>query len=214
MSDGPMRRFLNRRHVIKEGNFSSGHTDNSDEVNNEESQASDKFHCTRATAHTKKARLYNGSYLSMGFTWTGDSSCSIPLCLVCGKQLTNAAMDPAILKWHLTTNHSHITSKIADYFKQLLESLSKDSTAFVSIATVSEKAHEVSYLGAELIVQKRKSHTVGENLIMSACRIIVRKMLGKDAVRETENVALSNSMINRCIDDMSHDAEEVMLKRF
>jgi hypothetical protein len=68
--------------------------DNSDEVNEEESQASDKFHCPGATTDTKKVHLYNVSYLSMGFTWTGDSSCPIPLCLVCGKRLTNAALAP------------------------------------------------------------------------------------------------------------------------
>jgi hypothetical protein len=42
-----------------------------------------------------KVRLYTVSYLSMGFTWAGDSSCPIPLCLVCDKQLTNSAMAPA-----------------------------------------------------------------------------------------------------------------------
>jgi hypothetical protein len=40
--------------VIKEGNFSPRHTENSDEVRDEESQASDKFHCISATADTKK----------------------------------------------------------------------------------------------------------------------------------------------------------------
>jgi hypothetical protein len=38
----------------------------------------------------------------------------------------------------------------------------------------------------------------------------MRKMLGQDAVREIENVPLSNSTTNRCIDDMSHDAEDVL----
>jgi hypothetical protein len=63
--------------AIKEGDFSPRHVDNSDEVSEEESQASDKFHCTSATTDTKKVNLYNVSYLSMGFTWTGDSSCPI-----------------------------------------------------------------------------------------------------------------------------------------
>ncbi|XP_055510562.1 zinc finger BED domain-containing protein 5-like [Leucoraja erinacea] len=158
----------------------------------------------------KKVRFYNESYLSMGFTWTGDPSCPIPLCLVCGKQLSNSAMAPAKLKRHFTTNHSHMKNKSADYFKRLLESQNKQSTAFVSKVSVSKKAQETSYLVAEIIAQKRKSHTVGENLIMPACKIIVGKMLGQDAVREIENVPLSNSTISQCIDDMSHDAEEVL----
>jgi hypothetical protein len=46
---------------------------------------------------TEKVRLYNESYLSIGFTWTGDSSFPIPLYLICCKRLTNAAMAPAKL---------------------------------------------------------------------------------------------------------------------
>jgi hypothetical protein len=86
---------LNRRHEIKEGDFSPRHTDNSDGVSNEESQGYEKCHCTSATMDTEKVNLYNESFLSMGFTWAGDSSCPICLCLICGKQLTNAAMASA-----------------------------------------------------------------------------------------------------------------------
>jgi hypothetical protein len=104
-----------------------------------------------------------------------------------------------------------MTCKIADYLKWLLESQNKQSQAFFSKVAVSEKARESSYIVAELIAQKRKSHTVGENLIMPACKIIVSKMLGRDAVREIENFPISNSTINRHIDDMSHDPEEVFV---
>jgi hypothetical protein len=88
--------------------------DNSYEVNDEESQASEKFHCISAISDTKKVRLYNESYLSVGFTWTGYSSCPIPLCPICDKRLINAVMSAAKLKRHLTTNHSHQTRKNAD----------------------------------------------------------------------------------------------------
>jgi hypothetical protein len=54
----------------------------------------------------------------------------------------------------------------------------KQSEAFVSKVTVHEKAQEASYLVAELIAQKRKSHAVGKNLILLASKIIVGKMLG------------------------------------
>jgi hypothetical protein len=88
------------------------------------------------------------------------------------------------LKRHLTKNHSHLTSKGAYYFKRLLESQNKQSKAFVKKVLFSEKAQEASYLAAELITWKRKSHKVGGNLIMQTCKIIVSKMLGQDAVWE------------------------------
>jgi hypothetical protein len=73
-----------------------------------------------------------------------DPSCPIPLCVVCGKQLVNAAMFPKKLKRHLTTNLSHLTSKGAYYFKWLLQSENKESKAFFLNVTFSEKAQEAS----------------------------------------------------------------------
>jgi hypothetical protein len=116
MSYGSVWGIFGRRRVIKDGDFSPRRTDNSDEIIDEESQASDKFHCTGATTDTKKFRLYNESYLSVGFKWTYVSSCPIPFYLICGKRLR---MAPAKLKRHLITYHSHMTSKIADYLKWL-----------------------------------------------------------------------------------------------
>jgi hypothetical protein len=48
---------------------------------------------------------------------------------------------------------------------------------------------------------------------MPACKIIVSKMLGQVAVREIEKVPLPDSKISQCIDDMSHDAEEVLCNK-
>ncbi|CAI9714955.1 Hypothetical predicted protein [Octopus vulgaris] len=97
-----------------------------------------------------------------------------------------------------------------DFFKSLLESLKKQSTAFGSKVSVSEKALEASYLVAEIIAQKRKSHTVGENLILPAGKIIVSKMLGQNTLQEIEYVPLSHTTASRCIDDMARDIEEVL----
>jgi hypothetical protein len=112
-----MWRFL-KRPVIKERDFSPRHMDNSDDVSDEESQAFDKFHCTSATTDTRKVLLYNESYLSMGFTWAGDSSCPIPQWQTTYK-VSNGSNKTEMT---LTINHSHMTSKSADYFKWLLGS--------------------------------------------------------------------------------------------
>jgi hypothetical protein len=70
-------------------------------------------------------------------------------------------------------------------------------------------AQESSYLVVELIAQKRKSQKVGKNVIMSAYTILVDKMLGQEAIREIEIIPLSNSTINRHIDDV-----QIILKKF
>jgi hypothetical protein len=87
-------------------------------------------------------------------------------------------MVPAKLRRRLTTNHSHLTSKGVCYFKQLLESQNKQSKAFVKKVTFNEKSQEASYLVEE---PKRKSHTVRDNLIMPACKILLSKMLQQEA---------------------------------
>ena len=117
------------------------HSENHDEGGDEESQAPDKFQSTNSnsTSCINKICLYDKSCLSMGFTWTGDPSYLIPLCTVCGKRLTNAAMAPTKLKRHFATNHSHLKNKSVDYFKRLLESEKKQSTAFFNKVSVGGK---------------------------------------------------------------------------
>jgi hypothetical protein len=67
--------------------------------------------------------------------------------------------------------------------------------------TVSKKAQEASYLVAELISQKMRSHTMAESLIMPACKIIVRTMIGKEAESEIDKVPVSLNTVSRHVDD-------------
>jgi hypothetical protein len=66
MFDSPMWQFL-KKSVIKKGDFSPGQRDNSGEVNDEESQSSDKYHCTSITMDTRKVRLCKGLYTDWWF---------------------------------------------------------------------------------------------------------------------------------------------------
>jgi hypothetical protein len=45
---------------------------------------------------------------------------------------------------------------------------------------------------------------------MPACKITVRKMIGKEVESETNRVPVSDNILNRKEDDMSHDTEEVL----
>jgi hypothetical protein len=63
-----------------------------------------------------------------------------------------------------------------------LEYQNKKGKAFVKNVTISEKAQEAGYLVTELVAQKRKSHTVGENPITPTHKIIVSRLLGQGSV--------------------------------
>ena len=84
----------------------------------------------------------------------------------------------AKLKICFITRYSLLTLKGADYFKQILASQTK---VFILKSHITENSQEASNLVTKLIAQRRKSHTIGENLITSACKMREIKMLGQDA---------------------------------
>lgn len=75
-----------------------------------------------------KTRLI--SYMAMGFTFCGNENCPQPECIICGLKLSNKSMVPSKLKCHLLSKHSHLVNKNIDYFKQLLNTQSKESVQF------------------------------------------------------------------------------------
>ena len=85
-------------------------------------------------------------------------------------------MAPARLERHFTTNHIYMKNKSAGYFYRLLESQKKQNITSLINVSVSGKALEASYFVAEIIAQKRKDHTFGQNLILPACKLLVGKM--------------------------------------
>ena len=60
------------------------------------------------------SRQYDDNYLQYGFTWTGDATLPLPLCLVCGTKLANEAMVPGKLKRYL--DRQHFTQKKSTAF--------------------------------------------------------------------------------------------------
>lgn len=63
---------------------------------------------------------------------------------------------------------------------------------------------------AELVAKKMKSHTIAESLIMPACKIIVRTMLGEEAESELSKVPVSDNTISRRVDDLSNNISGIL----
>jgi hypothetical protein len=55
-----------------------------------------------------------------------------------------------------------------------------------------------------------KSRTIAEGLIMPACKIIVRTVIGKEAEIEIDEVPVSDNTFSGRVGDMSHDFEDVL----
>ncbi|KAJ4941484.1 hypothetical protein JOQ06_011363 [Pogonophryne albipinna] len=122
-------------------------------------------------------------------------------------------MVPSKLARHFSTKHPSYNSKDIEYFHRLKSQNEKQSQRMLSSLRVSDKAQEASYLVAELIAKAKKAHTIAENLILPACKEIVRVMIGPDATKEIDKIPLSNNTIKRRIDDMSVDIETVLTEK-
>ena len=68
----------------------------------------------------------------------------------------------------------------------------------------NKNAIEASYHVALELAKQKKLHTIGENLIQPCSLKIVELMLGKEK-RKNAAVSLSNSTIQRRIEDMAAD---------
>ena len=55
----------------------------------------------KETAEISKKRKYDDSYLSYGFTWTGNEERPNGLCVEFGTVISNTSLFSTKLKWHL-----------------------------------------------------------------------------------------------------------------
>ena len=158
-------------------------------------------------------RQYNEEYLAYGFSRFGDATSPKPECLICREKLSNEVMVPSKLKRHLSAKHPSYLGNDISYFKRLQEQNSKQSSFMKACVKVSDRAQEASYNVAKLIAKAKKPHTIGETLLLPACREIVRCLIGPEAVKEVVKVPLSDDTIKRRIDDMSGDIEATLVEK-
>ncbi len=90
-----------------------------------------------------------------------------------------------------------------------MDSQQKQRNFLEKKVTISDKAHEASYVVAELVANKMKSHTIVESLIMPACKMIVRTMLG-EAKSELSKVPVSYNTISLRVDDLYNDISSTL----
>jgi hypothetical protein len=53
-------------------------------------------------------RKYNPSYLSFGFTYTGEESALVPQCVICYETLSIHSTNPSLIMRHFETKHGDL----------------------------------------------------------------------------------------------------------
>nr|XP_022902365.1 zinc finger BED domain-containing protein 5-like [Onthophagus taurus] len=125
-------------------------------------------------------------------------------------------MKPANLRRHLQTKHEQYVTKDIDFYQNKLRDLKAsqkliEKTAFGSN---NEKAVIASYQVALLIAKSGKPHTIGENLILPAVKTIVTTMLGDNAAKDFNLIAVSNDTVKKkLIIDMAENAKTQLISK-
>ena len=155
-------------------------------------------------------RKYNPEYIKYGFITIEHRGECLPQCVVSMKTLSNAAIKPSLLKWHLESNHAEKKDKDQSYFERLGENAKRqhlDQFHQTKIGVV-KASYEVSLL----VDQNMKSHTIAESLVLPAAKTLVRNLIGDEVAAKLDNVSLSKDTVKRRIQEMSGDiADQVMV---
>lgn len=160
-----------------------------------------------------KVRKYDDSYLSLGFTRTIINGQERPQCVICLAVLASDSMKPNKLKRHLDTKHGNIANEPRAFFQRKLNSFKSTKSSFSKIASVPSKALLASYQVSHRIAQKKKPHTIGEELILPAAIDMVSTMLGESMGQQLKAIPMSNDTVSRRIADISEDLHAQLIEK-
>ena len=126
---------------------------------------------------------------------------SVPQCVVCMKTLSNASMKPSLPQRHF---HNVISKRDPNHFKRLGENtkkqqLNKRGKQYRQSVGIVTASYEI----ALIVAKNKKPHTIAEELIMLAAKVLV--VIGDEAVSNLNSVSLSNNTMQRHIIEMSTD---------
>ncbi|XP_039309107.1 protein ZBED8-like [Solenopsis invicta] len=158
----------------------------------------------------KKRRQYSAEYIKYGFI-ENPTNPSSPLCLLCQKTFSNEAMKPSRLQDHLNKMSSDKKDKDVTYFQDLEKKYTAQPTVSKLFSAASKQDDDglrASYNISLLIAQKGKPHTIGEELILPAIKEVITTVLHKPATDIIRKIPLSNSSVQRRIDEMAENIEE------
>lgn len=161
----------------------------------------------------KKCRQYSLDYLSFGFVESRPDK-RLPLCLICNKSFSNEAMKPSRLIEHLNSKHPDKKDKSLEYFKDLRDKLNNQFTIPKLLKIANNKAEDgliASYRIAEIIAKTGKPHNIGEKLIIPVLKEVICTMMHQDATEILKSLPLSDTSVQRRIDEMASDVEQQLL---
>ena len=157
-------------------------------------------------------RKYSADYIKYGFIAIQHGGDTLPQCVICMKILSNAALKPSLLKWHLESNHADKMDRDKSYFERLGENVKQQRMDHTGqFYQNNDRIIKASYKVSLLVAQNKKAHVIAESLIMPAPKILVRNLIGEESVAKLDSVSLSNNTVKRPIEEMSVDITDQVI---
>ncbi len=156
-------------------------------------------------------RKYNPDFLKFGFVCSGSEEEPLPQCVICFEMLSNECLKVSKLERHLSTKHPECVGKSLDYFQMKKRNLSITKCTMEKSSKQNRIITEVSYELSLLIAKKGSAHTVGEDLIIPAAKIISNALFDEKSTQKISEIPLSNTTVKRRIDEMSQCVKEAVI---
>ncbi|QQP53813.1 Protein ZBED8-like [Caligus rogercresseyi] len=156
-------------------------------------------------ASTSKKRKWNETYQQYGFTKFSQDGLDAAQCIHCSTVLANCSLKPAKLSHHQSNLHPNIELTEEDLEAKRKRFDKQGTLPTYGFQPESKPMVQASFEVALKIAERKKAHTIGEELIKPCAEIMVRNVLGDKAKREISKISLSNNTVRRRIDDMAAD---------
>ena len=158
-------------------------------------------------------RRYNDLYIEYGFTCIINNEEERPQCVICNKVLSNDSLKSTKLKQHLHNVHQQYKNKSRSFLERHASALKKMRLDLNGTYHETNKnAIEASYYVALEIARQKNPHTIVKNLIKPCSLKIVELMLGNVEKKKIAAVSLSNSTIQKRIEDMAADLRDQVVQ--
>ena len=123
----------------------------------------------------------------------------MPQCVVCMKTLSNASIKPSLLQRHLQTNHPDKKDRDPNYFKRLgknakKQRLDKTGRQYQRSVGITTASYEI----ALLVAKNKKPHTTAEELIVPAAKVLMKHVIGNEAVFRCQIIQYSG-VLQKCL---------------
>ena len=136
--------------------------------------------------------------MKLGFTELNGKS----KCIVCLKVLSAESMKKNKLQRHLETNHPNCINKSVEFFECKLKSIQGQRSIRTSFTAENKLNVYSSYAAPYQIAKQKKTHTIGEDLLMPVMKKVVKIM---KECKKLDAKFLSNNTVKRCIADMCNN---------